>query len=274
MRRRSLLHTFNAQFFALSIGMLLSICNTTQANETIVSNINRIAVNGYEAVNSYYNFGANIGDKSLLSNISQSVSEMEASIKSLKAASTDQDIAAEIKKLDENYTTFSTLVRTNVEYVQENGYPDLRLSDDLARSNKSFVEDLATFREKILTMSDYQPNSEAESCRQVALTLANLMTKYSARSTSSVSQVFQGSETEQPIAEIVSQVDNAISGLQSSSKNNAETKKLLNSTSTKWKFVKRSYLNYNEKNVNYVINLYTQKMIQDMKEAELAFLGN
>ena len=155
MRRNSLLKHLRHR---LTLVALMCLCSSIQANEQIMSSINRIAVNGYEAVNAYYNYGANIGDKSILSKVSESVAEMEGSIQALKEEAKEETFSAEVKKLEENYKSFSGLLKANLSYVGDNGYPDLRLSDDLARSNKSFSEDLQTFRDKLLTTLDYKPN--------------------------------------------------------------------------------------------------------------------
>lgn len=171
MRRNSLLKHLRHR---LTLVALMCLCSSIQANEQIMSSINRIAVNGYEAVNAYYNYGANIGDKSILSKVSESVAEMEGSIQALKEEAKEETFSAEVKKLEENYKSFSGLLKANLSYVEDNGYPDLRLSDDLARSNKSFSEDLQTFRDKLLTTLDYKPNPQAESCRQIALTSLTL----------------------------------------------------------------------------------------------------
>jgi hypothetical protein len=43
--------------------------------------------------------------------------------------------------------------------------------------------------------------------------------------------------------------------------------KLLDSAKTKWEFIRSSYINYNENRVNFVINLYSKKIIKNIEDA-------
>jgi len=48
------------------------------------------------------------------------------------------------------------------------------------------------------------------------------------------------------------------------SKGNEQALDLLDSALTKWDFIKSSYINYNENRVNFIVNLYSKKIISDI----------
>ncbi|MCG8610128.1 MAG: hypothetical protein MI864_06285, partial [Pseudomonadales bacterium] len=101
--------------------------------------------------------------------------------------------------------------------------------------------------------------------RDLALLVAQMMTKYSARSSSSVAQTFQGGETDKTLDQLALDVDSVLTSLEKSV-TEPEAKKTLSGAQTKWKFIRNSYVNYNDNNVNYVVNLYSIRMIESLRE--------
>ncbi|PIE44332.1 MAG: hypothetical protein CSA50_01015 [Gammaproteobacteria bacterium] len=249
----------------------------SRADETLISDLNKIVINNYSAINAFYNFGVNIGDKGLEEDIRRAFASSKKTFSTINSETTKgeatEDYNADIQKLESEYSALRKLVATNMQYVKKRGYPDLRLSDDLARKNTEFTKLVAMLEQKIKTTSDFTLNQQAESCRQIQLALARLVTKYSARSTSNVSQVFQGSETDQPVKDTVAIVDHQLATLLNNGTVGDEVKKLLKSAEIKWKFIRGSYLNYNEDTANYIVNFNTKKMIQKLTEAESLILG-
>ncbi len=245
---------------------------SSHASETLVSNLHQIVINNYSSVNAFYNLGVNIGDRELEGEIENALASSEKALANIKSETAEQDYRAEIDKFEQEYTAFRDLLATNVQYMTKRGYPDLRLSDDLTRLNTEFAKHVSSFKEKVLATSDATINKEAETCRTVTQILAQLVTKYSARSTSNVSQVFQGEETGQLVENTIKIVDDKLAELRNSANIGPEGQKLLKSTATKWKFIRGSFLNYNENNVNYVVNLYAKKMIAAMTEVESLIL--
>jgi len=91
------------------------------------------------------------------------------------------------------------------------------------------------------------------------------MTKYSARTTSTVSQVYSGGDAEITIDALATQFDALMGKLTTLTKDNTKAVDLLDSAKTKWEFIKKSYINYNENRVNFIVNLYSKKIISDIE---------
>ncbi len=271
---------FSSRFTVIKMLLVIAFLLASvvsRADETLISDLNKIVINNYSAINAFYNFGVNIGDKGLEEDIRRAFASSKKTFSTINSETTKgeatEDYNADIQKLESEYSALRKLVATNMQYVKKRGYPDLRLSDDLARKNTEFTKLVAMLEQKIKTTSDFTLNQQAESCRQIQLALARLVTKYSARSTSNVSQVFQGSETDQPVKDTVAIVDHQLATLLNNGTVGDEVKKLLKSAEIKWKFIRGSYLNYNEDTANYIVNFNTKKMIQKLTEAESLILG-
>ncbi|WP_250658485.1 hypothetical protein [Alkalimarinus coralli] len=253
-------------FFSIA---LLSVVATASAQENeeaanLLKGFHQAQIQSYFTINAFYNFSANDGDKALLGDINEAINEVNTILNALEAYQSVGYVKEDISIATEKWQLYKTTLNTIINDILDQGYADLRLMSDLALQNQDFTNQLASAYEKVLRETNYKPNEVSSKSRTSALLMARMMTKYSARTTSNVSQVFQGSETEKTIDVLASDLDQLLKSLLSVSQ--AEQKDTINSVLTKWDFIKSSYINYNEKNVNYVVNLYSKRIIDSLAD--------
>ena len=248
--------------------ILLSVITSASAQEneeaaTLLKGFHQAQIQSYFTINAFYNFSANDGDKALLSDVNEAINEVNSILNGLEAFESVEYIKADINAASEKWQLYKTTLNTIINDILDQGYADLRLMSDLALQNQEFATQLATAYEKVEKESGYAPDSVSSQSRKSALLMATMMTKYSARTTSNVSQIFQGSSTEKTIDILAADLDKQLQALLSSS--SGERKATINGVLTKWDFIKSSYINYNEKNVNYVVNLYSKRIIDALE---------
>lgn len=248
--------------------ILLSVITSASAQEneeasSLLKGFHQAQIQSYFTINAFYNFSANDGDKALLSDVNEAINEVNSILNTLEAFESVEYIKGDITAATEKWQIYKTTLNTIINDILDQGYADLRLMSDLALQNQEFATQLATAYGKVESESGYKPAIIASKSRESALLMATMMTKYSARTTSNVSQVFQGSSTEKTIDVLASDLDKQLQALLSSS--SGEQKKTISAVLTKWDFIKSSYINYNEKNVNYVVNLYSKRIIDALE---------
>ncbi|MFN2359808.1 MAG: hypothetical protein ABR522_01855, partial [Marinobacter sp.] len=106
-------------------------------------------------------------------------------------------------------------------------------------------------------------DSRVEAARSAAITMAQMMAKYSARTHSSVSQTFQGSSSDMPLDEQAQQFDLLIAKV-SEGDAEGQLKQTLNDLTSKWEFIRGSYINYNDNNVAFVIDRYSKGILKGL----------
>lgn len=258
-------HLANTLLIVIIASMSISSA-TAQENEeadNLLKALHQAQIHSFFTINAFYNFSANDGDKALLSDVNEAINEVNTHLNSLDAFSSVEYIQSDISAAAEKWQLYKTTLNTIVNDILDQGYADLRLMSDLAMQNQTFIDQLSASYTKVESESGFTPDSTAEQSRIAALLMANMMTKYSARTTSNVSQIFQGSATEKPIDELAKELDDQLRALLNTS--SGEQKETINSVLTKWDFIKGSYINYNEKNVNYVVNLYSMRIINSLE---------
>jgi hypothetical protein len=162
------------------------------------------------------------------------------------------------------WNKYQQVLNMNIKEVKKTGYPDLRLAADMATENISLNQTLDSLYSSLAKIPSIKPNQATEVSRKTGLNLALMMTKYSARTTSTVSQVYSGGDMEITIDSLAKQFESNLNQLISLSEGNEKALDLLDSALTKWDFIKSSYINYNENRVNFIVNLYSKKIISDI----------
>jgi len=93
------------------------------------------------------------------------------------------------------------------------------------------------------------------------------------RTNSSVAQTFQGSSTETPLDEQARELDELLASVIQGD-GTAELKAALNDISSKWQFIRGSYINYNENNVGFVIDRYSKGILKGLATTIELLQGN
>lgn len=266
-----------AYFTSVTIALLLSLVafsanalDKEQAS-SVLEKIYQTQIHSYYSVNGFYNFSANLGDQQQLDTINESIDQIDERMSSLEEELSEADTVETLNMTLDAWKKYKSVLNQNVKEVKKTGYPDLRLAGDMASTNIAFNEILEELYNLITSTPSNKPDDLTANSRRTAITLALMMTKYSARSTSTVSQVYTGGDTEITIDSLAKTFDATLSELLATTKENKSAQDWLNSANTKWSFIQPSYLNYNENRVNFIVNLYSKKIISDIESASAAF---
>lgn len=260
--------TVPKQFFAFTILCLgLSFTSASSAESASLEDVFNAQINTYYSINGFYNFSANQGAQKDLMDINESVDQLKSIFTSLNKASKGASYEEKYLAVEKNWNTYLKLLNQNIKEVKRSGYPDLRLAGDMAGANIILNNALTDFYKVLLASGETKPNKFTNLSREAAVNIGLMMTKYSARSTSTVSQVYADSTTEVTIDQLAHVFDKQLANLMELAKETPTTFKLLDSAHTNWEFIKSSYINYNENRVNFIVNLYSKKIISDITQA-------
>ena len=227
-----------------------------------LADLHDFRINNYLALDSFYAFSAN-GDTEALNRIVGSINASNDAMNSVIASTSGVLTEQQVESLNQEFDQFKDLMRGNINEVRERGYPDLRLMADLA-NNASELNDLATELYSVAQEnSGARSDARVESARSAAVVMAQMMARYSARTHSSVAQTFQGASDEASLDQQALEFDGLLAKLQSGN-STSELKAVIDDVSSKWQFIRGSYINYNENNVSFVIDRYSKGIIRGL----------
>lgn len=272
---RSRLHSRSAGRPLLQSGLrtmavllaLLLTSLTAQANQGsgFLRDLHEFRINNFMALSAYYRYSAT-KDTSADGEIQQAMGRAEANIGRVKANAAGILSTEQMAALEEQYNTFRGLMRQNVSDVTEIGYPDLRLVAEMADQAQALsrVSDELYGVARESTQTPTQP--QAESARSAQVLMAEMLSRYAARSYSPVTQTFQGARGAKPLDEQAREFDVLLQQVRAGA-GRQELSGPLNDIVSKWEFIRSSYINYNQNNVVFVIERYSRAILDELDNA-------
>jgi hypothetical protein len=263
--------TFTTSAFAATAALILNlsffsshISAAEQATGSSLDNLYQAQINSYYSINGFYNFSANQGDQKHLAVIVDATDRINGLIEEVQKSGEKASDPEAFDNVANAWNKYQKVLNLNIKEVKNTGYPDLRLAGDMATENISLNKTLESLYNILEKLPSKKPNQATETSRKAGINLALMMTKYSARTTSTVSQVYSGGDMEITIDTLAKEFESNLSQLITLAKGNEKALDLLDSALTKWDFIKSSYINYNENRVNFIVNLYSKKIISDI----------
>lgn len=245
--------------------LMLSPLASRAAENPLLSSLHDFRISNFEALNAYYQFSVN-GSTETLNDIVASINASNAEMNSISEKASGLLNEDQVGRLNQDFDKFKDLMRQNINDVRQNGYPDLRLVSDMANQAVTLSKTSAEMYDIVRTSESVTTDNRVEAARAAAVLMAQMMSKYSARSTSSVSQTFQGADTEEPLDEQAKQFDTLMSEVTAGNPT-GELRQTLSSVASKWGFIRSSYINYNENNVSFVIDRYSKGILEELHQA-------
>jgi hypothetical protein len=266
--------SFSTSVFATTAALIFNLSTFSspltaeeQTSEAPLGSIYQAQINSYYSINGFYNFSANQGDQKHLAVIVNATDKIDNLIGKVQESTKNSPNTEAFDNVSDAWKIYQKVLNLNIKIVKQTGYPDLRLAGDMATGNINLNKTLEDLYLSLASSPSQKPNQKTEVGRKAGINLALMMTKYSARTTSTVSQVYSGDDMEITIDTLAANFEANLNELIKLSKGKQQALDLLDSALTKWDFIKSSYINYNENRVNYIVNLYSKKIISDIDVA-------
>ncbi|EDM49336.1 hypothetical protein [Marinobacter algicola] len=248
---------------ALVLLLITSFTVRAQEGDGFLSDLHNFRVNNYMALDAYYRFSAS-GDTETLNEIVASINAANESMNSVADSTAGVLSGAQVESLNLEFDKFKDLMRSNINDVRNTGYPDLRLVSDMANQALSMNQVASEMYAVARESAEVATAQRVEAARSAAVTMAQMMAKYSARTHSSVAQTFQGSSNDIPLDEQAKQFDALLSQITKGSAQ-GPLKAALDDLTSKWEFIRGSYINYNDNNVAFVIDRYSKGILRGLE---------
>lgn len=229
----------------------------------LLDRIYRFRLRNFMALNDYYNYSMD-PEEELISEINDSMERSGKLLEEIGELSGESLTSSELDDLRTAYADFESQMDTNIEDVRSSGYPDLRLLSNMANQAQSLSVLSGKLYDQVAAQDATPTATDLELAREASITMALMVTRYSARSSSSVAQIFQGADSETSLDELAQSFEGELEKLRNRLGDNTEIAGMLSDANSKWRFIRGSYIEYDEENVAFVINRYSTSIIETL----------
>lgn len=232
--------------------------------EQLLDRFHHFRLRNFMALNHYYNYSMD-PDEELATEITDNMDRSRALLKEIGELAGESLTDSELEELRTAYADFESQMDTSIEDVRGSGYPDLRLLSNMANQAQNLSVLSEQLYNKVVGQETTPTATDLELAREASATMALMVTRYSARSSSSVSQIFQGADSDKSLDELARSFGSNLEKLRDQLGDSPEIADLLSDVNSKWRFIQGSYIEYDEENVAFVINRYSTSIVETLE---------
>jgi hypothetical protein len=174
------------------------------------------------------------------------------------------DVSDSLTAIDKSWEKFNKLIRINYKDMETQGFPNIRLVDEMGKVNSELLKTLSQAYLDAKTSTGITPPEIVETARTLSMTMEEITSQYAARGTSNLGQVFMGSY-ERTLEQMAEAFRNDLVSLKKQA-NKDNSQRILRAIDSKWNFMERSIKNYNENTVPFLVASYSERIIVNLEE--------
>ena len=255
---------FNTARILLAMIFLVAGTSAWATPKELLNNIHKMRLLSAEALTNFYMYTGLDADAKYGNKISRNLSEFNTLLSTTRELPASDAVSESVAEISNLWDKFSELMDANYNDMQNKGFPDVQLVDEMARTNTELLKRLSAVYDQAKTTSGITPPDIVETARSLAITMEEITSQYAARGTSNLGQVFVGSyeRSLEQMADIFRENFNVLK----QQANNANSQRLLRAIDSKWNFMEKSIKNYNENTVPFLVTSYSERIIMNLEE--------
>lgn len=262
-KMRAVIHSLRLMVFLL---ISQSVLATPQQLLTDLQHMRLAATN---AVTNFYMFSGLDADSKYERRIEVSMEKFNTALGSARQLAPLSGVGDEVGAIEADWKQVSSLMETNRSDMLKQGFPNVRLVDEMGRQSSEMVTKISAAYAKLQENSGIRPSPVVEKARDLALLMEEITSQYAARGTTNLGQVFMGNY-DRTLTEMADDFQKELNTLEGMVKgDNNET--LMNNVKSKWRFMEERIKNYNENTVPFLVVSYNDRIIEHLEELEARY---
>lgn len=255
---------------ALKFLLLFSLPSFAYSAETASSadsllKLHQLRLAAQKSLGDFYMYNGMEGDQRYARMIDTSLQNGQALLGSLTQMPGDGSKAL-LAQLDQHWNSYQSELKVLADTLKTQGYTDLQPVADLANHNQQLMALSAELYSKIQQESGRTVSALTQLSREQSLLMQSIAVDYASRSASvGGSFISSGGENSKSIDELANEFVHVMDKLEQAPQNTAETRQSLGAVKTKWRYIEKSLKNYNEKSVPFLVNKYSDRIIEGLE---------
>lgn len=255
--------------FAQSLALLLFAHSALATPQQLLSDLQQMRLISTNVVTNFYMFTGLDADSKYDRRMQQSVKRFEEKLASAKELAGANGVEEVLNVISTDWSQFTELLMQNRSDMMTQGFPNVRMVDEMGKSNHAIVQKVSMAYEQLQQTSGITPIDIIQMSRRLALTMEEITSQYAARGTSNLGQVFMGN-SERSLNQMADDFQLGLNDLRVKLRGK-DVGGILKSIDSKWKFMAESVKNYNENTVPFLVVSYNDRIIMHLNELEERF---
>lgn len=225
--------------------------------------IHQMRLAAQKSLGDFYMFNGMEGDQRYARMISESVQQAQTQLDALGVMPGDGSKTLR-ERLAGEWQHYRNALQSLMEAMRKQGFTDLQPVADMAESNRQLMDIAQALYLKIQQESGQAVPALTQQSREQSLLMQGIALDYASRSASVGASFFGGGE-ERALDEQVQVFASRLDDLTRAQQNTAEINAALGTIGTKFRYIEKSLLNYNQNTVPFLVNKYSDSIIEELE---------
>lgn len=247
----------------LILGTLLAASSFAGPADDLLQ-LQQMRLAAQKSLSDFYMYNAMEGDQRYARMIKDAAQRAQTRFEGMAAQPGEAAMALQ-GKLQQQWQDYHDRLQQLMATMQKQGFTDLQPIAALAKSNEHLMELSQELYQTIQQESGQSVPALTQRSREQSLLMQNIALDYASRSASIGGSFFGGGE-ERAIDEQVREFASGLDALAQAPQNTPEITTAIGNIVTKFRYIEKSLLNYNQNTVPFLVNKYSDSIIEGLEE--------
>lgn len=257
--------------FVSALALIVFCASSWATPQQLLSDFQTVRLNAAASLTNYYMYSGLDLDNRYKQRLLQNKDNFEQALSNAEKLAAANQLTDEVAEMQATWQKFSKLIDDNLTEIERQGFPNVRLVNEMASTSDALIEQATAARDLLYEKSGVTPNAVVQKTRTLALVMERITAQYAARGTSNLGQVFVGS-SDQTLNDMAESFASTLQLLETETGNTAASEEILSSIHSKWRFMEQRIKNYNENAVVFLVVSYNDRIIEHLQELEALYL--
>lgn len=218
-----------------------------------------------ETAAAFQSFQGAEGDPRKGKELQDKLAETQTRMASMRAAVTGMGVDTEITSVNENWSSALQSLAEASAAISEEGFAEFAVMNQYTQDSLAAEKTLGLVQTRISEATGYKPSPTVSLLRSQALLMQTMTTRYVEQSNSQFGATYRGDQAdEETIDSMASRFNRDLDALLKQIPEGSPQRAGIEEVRSSWGFLEKSFQNYTEKTVPFLISRFSKEIIETL----------
>ena len=257
----------SALFAMLAAIMVMSFSSNSYASAETLQAVHKAKLLVFETAASFHKYQGSEGDPNKRKSVDEKVAELKGQLASIETLLVDLSLEEEKKTLKSNWKTMSKNLSIALAAIKRSGFAEFQVIDSYLSTSNEIIKSLDQSYEQIKESTGYKVPSAVQDLRNLTVIMERMAAKYIERANSQFGAANRSDQEDtDTIDTLAARFSKNLNKIKLTTPTTSDRYERLSKIQTKWTFLEKSFLNYTERTVPYLVTKFGSQITKDLND--------
>ena len=258
---------FATLFTMLATLTMMPISFDVYASAESLQAVHKAKLLVFETAASFHKYQGSEGDPSKRKYVDEKVAELKSQLVSVEALLADLSLEEENKALKSNWKTMSKNLSIALAAIKRSGFAEFQVIDSYLSTSNEIIKSLDQSYEQVKESTGYKIPVIVRDLRKLTITMERMAAKYIERANSQFGAASRSDQEDtDTIDTLAARFSKNLNKVKLTTPTTSDRYEKLSKIQTKWTFLEKSFLNYTERTIPYLVTKFGSQITKDLND--------